>query len=289
MVKQSLSTGELNICKTVLSNVRRILESDYIGMIQRKLRDEAPRTAGQVKPSTVTTHPQQLAGLSGPEEERLRKFIVYLNSLSVSIDYEQRILSSVDVNVYFPFESDAKDIKNVLDSLSASISSRCSELINDGLQVLYTTVLNVRIRNMCTSLFREANYMLSPNDESQLSEQFAQRWRVFIREFIRIMSPENYGRLLTIITSSMSRLFEKWIWSLEGKVNDLGAIALDRDVSRIIGCLSEGHYRVREKFVRVAQIVMIAGLDDPEEEAAMDIVLSEEERVRARAMRVERR
>jgi hypothetical protein len=103
------------------------------------------------------------------------------------------------------------------------------------------------------------------------------------------MSPENYGRLLTIVTSSMTRIFEKWIWSLEGKVNDLGAIALDRDVSRIIGCLSEGHYRVREKFVRVAQIVMIAGLDDPEEEAAMDIVLSEEERVRARAMRVERR
>lgn len=289
VLKQALASGEPQVVKTVLGNTRRILESDYIGMVQRKLRDEAPRPASQPKTQQLPSS-RQLAGLTGPDEDRLRRFILYLNSLSLSADYAERIVGSLDVDADLGADTPAADdAKKVLTSLAASVRVRCNELISDSLQVLFTTVLNVRVRNLCTGLFRDANYMLSPNDVSDLSESFAQRWKALIAEFVRIMSPDTFSKLLGIVTTSMARLFEKWIWSLEGKVNDLGAIALDRDISRIIGTVSEGHYRLRDRFVRVAQIVMIAGLDDPEEEAAMDIVLSDEERARARTIRVERR
>jgi conserved oligomeric Golgi complex subunit 4 len=107
-------------------------------------------------------------------------------------------------------------------------------------------------------------------------------------EYSSILSTSNYNRLINLMAGSLSRNLEKWVWSLEDKVNELGAIALDRDISRIVGIVSEGRYKLREKFVRVAQIVMIIGFEDIQDEEGIEWSLNEEERDRARKIRVDR-
>jgi hypothetical protein len=306
--QQLLSTGETPLIKNLIANFRRILESDFVGMIQRKLRDEAPKQQLSGTPARVATPQGQrrvmsgfeswtssLGGLTGNDERRLRIFLVYMNNLSVCSGYTERILNSMDMKPIVAFEDDVEAVRDALNSLASNFRARCSDLINDGAQVVFSTVINSRLRTICSAAFKDADYMLSPSEGSDatftdMSATFGHGWKSLMTGFSRMLSPENYYRLLSIVATSLSRILEKWIWSLEGKVNELGVIRLDRDISKIIASLSEGRYKVRDRFVRVAQIVMIIGLDEQEDEQEdIEWTLTDEERQKARFIRVDRR
>uniref|UniRef100_A0A060SWE0 Conserved oligomeric Golgi complex subunit 4 n=1 Tax=Blastobotrys adeninivorans TaxID=409370 RepID=A0A060SWE0_BLAAD len=304
LVKQVVSSGEITLIKNTLSNFRRIMESDYVGLLQRRLRDEAPKqlmatsapsTSGRSGTPPVSASRRVLAGLSSTEERRLRAFLVYLNNLLVSYTYVERILKEVPVEADVPFDTDGQQVRSLLESMTGGFKSRCNELINDGIQVTFSTVVAVRLRNLTTQMFRNAHYMLSAEEasaegrESSISAIFKNGWDQLMTEFGRIMAPDNYKRLQLQAATLVSRLVEKWLWSLEGKVNELGAIKLDRDIGRIITTASSDAYKLREKFVRVAQIITILGFDDEEEEEHVTWYLTDEERSRARMIRVERR
>ncbi|ANB12421.1 Cog4p [Sugiyamaella lignohabitans] len=341
LTQQVLSTGQTDFIKTVISSFRRILESDFVGIIQRKLRDEAPKqqlatsTPARVatplarKPtanmsmSTSSANPSTSSGLGNPalgssttvapsfgipimEERKLRIFLIYLNTLSVTADYTNRILRSMDVEGQLHFDDDAQLVTDTLESLSTNFRARCNDLINDGVQVVFTTVINPRLRTICSAMFRDADYMLSPEETDteddytssshrsssrnhSISANFAYDWNSLMAGYAHTLSPDNYNKLIALVATSLSRTIEKWIWSLEGKVNELGAIRLDRDISKIIGILTDGRYKVRDKFVRVAQIVTIVGFDDiDDEQDDIDWILSDSDRQRARQIRVDR-
>jgi hypothetical protein len=76
---------------------------------------------------------------------------------------------------------------------------------------------------------------------------------------------------------------------LEGQVNELGSIKLERDYSGIIGEITSSQYNLRDKFLRVTQIVMILGFDDEDDEIDLNWVLTPSERLRARGLRVDRK
>lgn len=294
LVRQTIETGELQLIKHVFGNFRRIMESDYVGILQRKLRDEAPKQLSAVSqpqkppPGSKT---KLLAGLSGADEKRLRTYLIYLNSFSVTSNYIDRIFSSMEVDQNLPFETDADAVRSILSTLGSSVRNKCNELINDGIQVIFTTVLNVRLRGICNAMFRDADYMVDPQstDDQNLSITFSAGWDDLMKEFSKMFSPDNFAKLVDKAASAVSRMLEKWVWSLEGKVNELGAIRLDRDISKIVSRVSADGYRLREKFVRVAQLVMILGLDEEEEEEGVGWALKDEERQKARLIRVERK
>lgn len=294
-VRQTVETGEAVLNKNVLGNFRRIMESDYVGILQRKLRDEAPKQLSAMsqpyKPPAGSSQKKPLAGLTGTEEKRLRAYLVYINSFSVSASYTDRIFSSLDLDTNLPFNDDAKTVKNILMTFGSSLRSKCNELINDGIQVVFTTILNVRLRGVCNAMFKDADYMVDPqdSDEQHLSVTFAAGWEDLMREFSNILAPENFAKLVDKAASAVSRMLEKWVWSLEGRINELGAIRLDRDIGKIISLVSSDGYRLRDKFVRVAQLVMILGLDEEEEEEGIGWSLKDDERERARMIRVERK
>ena len=121
------------------------------------------------------------------------------------------------------------------------------------------------------------------------SEIFAVEWDSLMSGFTQVMAPQAYTTFISHAAVLLSRALETRVWSLEGRVNELGAIRLDREISRIIGKVSNGRYSLREKFTRVAQMVMIIGLDDADEEEGISWILSHDERKRARTIRVERR
>lgn len=319
ILKQVVDTGELGLIKNVLSAIRRILESDFVGAMQRKLRDEAPRAvSGSVSSSVsssgglvgrLSTPPMGhnsrkgasvhgLAGLTGTDESKLRSFLIYINNLQVAADYTDRIIKGLQYDHCLPFEEDAEKTKELLQSLARNFQSRCDELMNDSLQVAFKQVASARIRNLTNHIFKDTEFMVAPPTGGQglpgdtaatASDIFAVEWDTLMSGFTKVMAPSAYAKFITHAAVLLSRTLESRVWALEGKVNELGAIRLDREISRIIGKVSSGRYALREKFIRVAQMVMIIGLDDSEEEEGISWVLNLEERKRARMIRVERR
>lgn len=319
ILQQAVDTGELSIIKNVLSSLRRILESDFVGAMQRKLRDEAPRAVsgnvttssnnaglvsrlstppligGTPRPGTPVT---RLAGLTGADETKLRTFIIYINNLQVASEYTSRIINGVRYEDTLPFDQDASKTKELLDSLARNFQSRCDELLNDSLQVAFKQVTSARIRNITNHIFKDTDFMVTPskqgddsmtNSHLSASDMFGLEWDIVMHGLTRVMAPSAYTKFISHAAVLLSRTLESRVWALEGKVNELGAIRLDREISRIIGKVSNGRYSLREKFIRVAQMVMIIGLDDSDEEEGISWVLNHDERRRARMIRVERR
>lgn len=343
ILQQTLDSGEASIIQPVIASIRRILESDFVGAMQRKLRDEAPKAVSATatfnnanssstasgfvsRLSTATPPPNSsssisgsgspraggasggpqkvggagvigLSGLHGNEELRLRSFLVHLNNLSVAGDYTARIVGECSVHESLPFEDDAKDTLEQLKTFVDSFKHRCNELIDDGVQLAYGQIMSARIRHLVNNLFKDNDYFSSPGGDDDFSSSstsavnalFTREWTVIKNGLDRVMAPALYQQMLGYAAGLLSKTLEKRIWSLEGKVNELGAIKLDRDVSKVIGTISAGHYSLRDKFVRVAQIVMIVGLDDIDEEEGVQWVLNDSDRQRARLIRVERR
>jgi hypothetical protein len=58
------------------------------------------------------------------------------------------------------------------------------------------------------------------------------------------------------------------------RVNDLGALRLERELLVFIAEVCEDNFDLRDKFVRVTQLVLLVGMDD--DEYAMSVVADPE-------------
>ncbi|KAK9325337.1 COG4 transport protein-domain-containing protein [Lipomyces orientalis] len=301
VLERTVSTGHSHLIKNVIGNVRRVLESDLVGMIQRKMRDETyPKAAG----TTSGNGPPP-----PPPEDKVNGFLVLLNNLDVATEYIERIIAAVvascgdgEVVSVFPFGDEHAQVTSALKALSSSFDSRVKELLHDGIQVIFVQVVKPRLRPLLSESFKEATYMphgsgSTDDPEDLLSQQqadlvrlrFAYGWDALMHPSRKILTEKNYSRLLSVTSEHVSALLEKRVWAMTGRVNELGAIQLERDVAGIISHVSQGKwYFLRERFIRVAQLVMVLGLDEQELEAGgIEWVLTEEERRRAAAIRVD--
>ncbi|KAL2136256.1 hypothetical protein VTI74DRAFT_4689 [Chaetomium olivicolor] len=310
VIRRSISTSQRGVIDSVIPTISSLLGSDFVGMIQRRMRDDYyPRAAVQ-------------GGV--PPEDRIVAFIVLVNSLDMANEYLARIVSSFlsppehhhpngapnlkPLEAAFPFQNDATEVAARLNNLNASFSAKTSELLNEGIKVLFSNVIKPRLRPVLTDTFRDADYTLTEDDlaewaaqdgqaEDDVLEQvpraFEHGWEALMRPIARLMTPRTYTTLLDLTADYLSRVLEKRVWSYAGgRTSPYGAIRMERDFSGIVGTISKGNYAVREVFGRTAQILMVANMEDEEwEELAgeegegeMEWVLSEEERKRARSI-----
>ncbi|KAI1813121.1 COG4-domain-containing protein [Poronia punctata] len=310
VIQRSVSTSQREVVSQVVGDIGRLLGADFIGMVQRKMRDESyPRAAVQG---------------NLPPEDKIVAFIVLINSLDVSNDYLSRIItarlgSAADqttgapqgtqpnpLAASFPFENDVKQVVASLNSLKSTFTTKSTELLNEGLQVLFNAVVRLRLRQVMTEAFRDAEYwrteeelveMAIQNDEDEevlldrVPRRFEQGWDALMKPLARIMTPKPYNSLLEITATHLSKnSLEKRIWSYSGKTNAYGAIRMERDFNGIISTVSKDNYGVRELFNRVSQILMVANMEDDEweemmeagDEGGIEWVLSQDERRRAR-------
>lgn len=282
LMNQTLATGSQRLVMRLLGDYKRILESDYIGMMQRKLRDEAPQaqTARATAPQRGSSRRINF-GLGKPAEVRLHHYIFYLNNLDETARWISRFMAELD-------HDEVELASTSTSSLDTGFSVKCEDLINDGVQALFAKIVNARVRVLFSSTFRDADYMVSGDDpELDMGHVFHRGWIEVMRPYERLMAPSIYAKLVERCAGLLANMTENWLWSLSGRVNELGAIRLDRDISRLVATVSEGRFRLREKFVRVAQIVMAIGLEesDDEAESAIPWALSEDERAKARYIR----
>ncbi|KAI0483185.1 COG4 transport protein-domain-containing protein [Xylariaceae sp. FL0804] len=313
VIQKAISTSQRDVVASVVSTVGRVLGSDFIGMIQRKMRDES--------------YPKSAVGGGLPPEDKVISFIVLINSLDVSNDYMSRIIEArvgtsndqpngtsqpSPLANSFPFEHDVAFVASSLKSLKSSFSAKTNELLSDGFKVLFHQVVRLRLRPVIVDTFRDADYWRTEEELAELAQQndeeeeevldrvqrrFEHGWDGFMKPIARIMTPGSYATLMDITATYLARqVLEKRVWSYSGKTNAYGAIRMERDFNGIIGVVSRGNYGLRELFARVSQILTVANMEEEEweelgggeaggdngEDAGIQWVLSEDERRRAR-------
>ena len=128
VLQRSLSTSQRDVIASVVPTIGRVLGSDFIGMIQRKMRDES--------------YPKPVIQGGFPPENKIIDFIVLINSLDVANDYVARIVAaqlesapsqqtngdkhsdSPGLSKSFPFDHDAVFVANAFSALSTNFSTK---------------------------------------------------------------------------------------------------------------------------------------------------------------------
>ncbi|KAI5862222.1 COG4-domain-containing protein [Durotheca rogersii] len=306
IVQKALSTSQRDVAASVIPDVGRVLGADFVGMVQRKMRDESyPKPAAQ-------------GGL--PPEDKVVAFIVLINSLDVANDYLARIISaqlgnSADqpdgtspqhpLTASFPFEHDVAFIASALNTLNTTFSMKTTELISDALQVLFANVIKQRLKPVLSDAFRDADYWRSEEELAEIARQndedadevtdrvqrrFEHGWDTLMKPVARLMTPKTFAALIDKTAADLSKVLEKRVWSYSGKTSAYGSIRMERDFSGIVSTVARGNYSVRELFARITQILMVANMEEEEweelggesDEDDIQWVLNEDERRRAR-------
>jgi hypothetical protein len=302
VLQRSLASSQRAIIASVVPDIGRVLSAEFIGMIQRKMRDES--------------YPRPIIQGGLPPEDKVIAFLVLINNLDVANDYIKRIVEqqlgtknpSTDESAnsplenLFPFGHDAKFVENTLKSMEHSFAVKSAELLSDSIQVAFHNVLKPRVRPTLTEAFREINYKpveeagedAEDDDADLVKSRFDRGWGALIRPIKRILTPANFDRLLTIAVGYLASALEKRIKSYHGLVNELGAVRLERDIAGIIAAaVGGGKYGLRDAFAKCTQMTLIMNMEDDEwdevanEDAGdggIQWVLSVEERVFARSI-----
>ena len=317
VLSRALATSQRSVVANVIPTVGRILNSDFIGMVQRKMRDES--------------YPKAAIQGSLPPEDKIISFLILINNLDVATDYLKRIISShlespepnsstttassgPQITANYPFSSDAAFVAQTLHAAHATFASKATELIHDGISVAFHQIVKPRIRPILADAFRDVEYgggppILDPStanhgdaddsDDEQrhdvVPSRFGAAWSQLTRPLRRIMTLRAWDALLATATPYLASALEKRLWALHGRLSDLGAVRLERDVAGIVAAAcGDAKYGVRDAFARCVQIVLVAGMEGEEWEELVEEkgegeegiawVLEETERRRARSL-----
>jgi hypothetical protein len=324
VIQQSIATSQETVVTNVVPTLSRVLGSDFIGMTQRKMRDEC--------------YPRAPVQGAQPPEQTIVAFLVQINNLDLGVDYIRRIvqnntgskqpLPSTDgtpdqstlvtehLRSLFPAPSSALRVAQTLHSLATSFEGKVADLLSDGIQVVFNNVIKHRLRPLLADAFRDIEYHPSdtsdptPHDDYDAADgskelvrpRFASGWTELLLPLARILTVPAFDRLLTVTVAYFARLLEKRLWSYQGRINALGAARLERDVAGIVNAAADvgygagagapGRYRHREAFARCVQMTLVMGMDEDEWDEVVrggeagEVVdkLSREERVRVRGM-----
>jgi conserved oligomeric Golgi complex subunit 4 len=308
VLTQSLTTAQAPIVSSVLPSISRVLNSDFIGLQQRKMRDESyPKAA----------IPGQL-----PPEATIISFIVLINNLDVSTTYITQIINSritptnastPQLSTLFPTPAELQTATTALNSLTTAFTEKTTALLSDAASVLFNNVTKPRLRPIIADAFRDTDYQLTRTQHEDLvssltdsgaidsgsfspevRQRFALGWDALLKPLGRLLTDRASDLLLTQTLSYFAKLLEKRIWSYSGRVNALGAPRLEHDVNEVVRIVVKGQkYSYRELFERCRQICVVMTMEEEEweevesgEDGGEGVAdrLSAEERMSARAM-----
>lgn len=203
----------------------------------------------------------------------------------------------------FPFYAEADKIKKLLFNCEDKVATQVKKLQNWSIKYLFQTVCLPKIKPLLDSLFvntSQNKYVCGIEDFENMRDinTFIKKWNQMMQPYQNVLYQRAYTDLLELIVNFLKHLLEKKLWNL--KVNELGAIKLDRELSLFIEAICGTHYSIRSSFTKLTQIVLILGFDDDDfdvssgdvkEELVTSIkwVLSPQERIQARNLKVDKR
>jgi hypothetical protein len=310
-LKQAIETGQPITVKNIINNTRKILDKDYISTLSKRLKDLQPRSGSVLTISTIQQQAQQpvkqqntmgsifmrganaLNQIANADDRRLHTFIIHMNTVSLGSVYFEKIIQQniALLTKNYPFGTDSSKLEIIVNGLNEHFQNRSTDILNEQVQILFNQALKNKLKILLTDCFKDVDYLISSYDEEEnvVTRRFIQNWNALISPYIKTLDRHVFDRLISTLVSTLSNLLERKVWSLEKSINELGSIKLERDFSGLIGEVTHNRYSLRDKFLRVTQIIMILGFDDEEDEVDMNWVLTPSERQRARALRVDRK
>lgn len=286
VLQRTLATSQRSVVASVMPSVSRVLTGDFFGMIQRKMRDES--------------YPKAAIQGALPPESIIISFLVLINNLDISTDYLRRIVNSnlgkLDPNNQgqqqhatipdlFPFAHDAVFVETTLTSILTTFSSKTTDLITEAVEVVLKQVMRPRLRPVFVETFRDVEYLLDADDadsetvdtDAMVPQRFERGWMQFTLPIKRILTPHTYDLLISTTISYLARALEKRIWSYYGRVNELGAAKLERDISGIVNAaVKGGKYALRDAFVRCTEMTLILNMEEDEWEEIRGLGVEEQ-------------
>ncbi|KAK6340619.1 hypothetical protein TWF696_008944 [Orbilia brochopaga] len=324
VLSRALATQSLPLVRKVSASVKRILESDFVGMMQRRMQHDSYPKASSIN--------------APPPDDKVVAFCVLTNNLDVSVDYVTRIVNGLleptddgagsggrpgrpapspqtdsgeptDLESQFPFAGEADGVRTALNALVAGFTARAGSLHDNAVEVLFNQVIRPRLRPLLSESFAGVDYLESPaataaaapidDDDTDgvnaVANRFAALFHSLVFPLKRILTPGGWDKLMSATAGSIASLLTKRLWGLAGKINELGAIRLERDVRGVVGVVvREGRYGLRELFAKASEVVMILNMEEDEVVEVLkrdsDVeVAAGEERVEWRLTREERR
>ncbi|KAJ9109400.1 hypothetical protein QFC19_002151 [Naganishia cerealis] len=215
--------------------------------------------------------------------ERLKNFVLYLNTVAVGQEYFNKIITKLADSSFlskaFPFGSDNEKVASILKTdFLDPFNTISHKIIQDSLVNLYNQSFKSKLLVMVNECFpevNETNYVVYSanilNDTSSLV-RFASSWQATIRPYKQTFHKNLvYQKLVKLLVVNLANLLElKFLAVLRKfKINELGSLKLEKDLSSIINEVCEDSYELREKFVRVTQLVLLVGMDDEEYELSI--------------------
>lgn len=297
IITQSLATSQTQLVLNIIPTLSRVMSSDFLGMIQRKMRDES--------------YPKAAIAGALPPEHTIIAFIVLINDLDVAVEYTSQIISkqlqdASTITMLFPSPSDAEAVTISLQSFNSTFTEKTQSLLSDATTVLFANVMKPRLRPILLDAFRDTDYA-SHDSDTPVSDgedldpetkadavrlRFAHGWDALTKPIARLMTPSTFSSLLSLVLSYLSKLLEKRLWSYSSRINASGAQRLERDVNGIVRTVVQGRkYEVKDVFLRCVQICELMNMEGEEWEElnaqgleGVADKLSSEERARARGI-----
>lgn len=215
---------------------------------------------------------------------KLMNFVVYLNTVAAGQEFFKQIVDNVTtrnptyLQTHFPFGIDREKIAHIVtaDLLDPFVDST-SSVIKNSLLNFYNVSLKTRVSSMVHECFpdtAETNYVIylssALNDPSTMLK-FKLAWDSMIQPYRQTFHRVLYDRLLRLLVVNIASVVEKKLMTVLKKfrVNELGALKLDKDLSYVINEICEDDYELREKFVRVTQLVLLVGMENDEYELSL--------------------
>jgi hypothetical protein len=258
-------------------------------MVQRRMRDEC--------------YPKAAIQGALPPESVIVSFLVLMNNLNVATDYVKRIVAGALGGIpgsdeagaamadKFPFGNEALFVEKAFHNLESGFEAKTSMLIDEAVEVMLKQVMRPRLRPVMIEAFRDVDYLIEgdtatgegadENEEEDLvAKRFERGWQAFTLPIKRILTGSNYTKLINTTIASLARTLEKRIWSYYNRVNVLGAIKLERDISGIVAAaVKGGRYELRDVFARCTQIVLVVNMDEEEWDEIKNLGGAELERI----------
>ncbi|KAI5960543.1 COG4 [Candida pseudojiufengensis] len=221
---------------------------------------------------------------------KLTNFIIYINSIGVSQDYFTKVIQNIsknNVNNNFPFGKDSEKIKLILeqDFLDPYITIS-NKILNESLINLYNQSIKQKLMILVNEFILESNefnyiiYSSNQVNDSSTLIKFKSNWSLLVKPYLQVLHKSIWLKLLRLIIVNLVNLIERKLHSTlkNYKINEMGSIKLEKDLSFVINEVCEDNYHLREKFLRLTQIVLLIGMDDDEfEESNQPVIKTEEE------------
>src|SRR5712664_3257900 len=81
----------------------------------------------------------------------------------------------------------------------------------------------------------------------------------------RILTGKGFNKLLNTTASYLSKLLEKRIWGYAGRISELGAIRLEKDIAGVLDVVVRGRlHGVWDGFARCSHICLVVNIEEHE-------------------------